>query len=200
MQQRLWAEGLGTAMLLIGVVGSGIMAETLTGDIALALLANAIATGSVLYVLITVLGPISGAHFNPVVTLAFFLRKEITAPEAALFIGVQILGGILGVWFTHVMCDQSILQFSSTPRAGTGQWSSEIFATFGREQVMLVGCRDLMRALARFCQGQTAIDLSLGGRREKLRHGNFQTGRKFLERLISRRHLPVFDLGERGAR
>ena len=141
MQQRLWAEGLGTAMLLIGVVGSGIMAETLTGDIALALLANAIATGCVLYVLITVLGPISGAHFNPVVTLAFLLRKEITAPEAALFIGVQILGGILGVWFTHVMCDQSILQFSSTPRAGTGQWSSEIFATFGLLFVIFGGLR-----------------------------------------------------------
>lgn len=141
MIQRLTAEGLGTAMLLIGVVGSGIMAETLTGDVALALLANAIATGCMLYLLITVLGPISGAHFNPVVTLAFLYRQEMTPREAAQYIGVQIIGGIIGVWFTHVMFDQSIFQVSTTARTGTGQWSSEIFATFGLLFVIFGGMR-----------------------------------------------------------
>ncbi len=130
--QKLLAEWLGTALLLIGVVGSGIMGEALAGgNTAIALLANAIATGCILYVIITTLGPISGAHFNPVVTLAFLIRKEIDAPTAASFIAVQIAGGIMGVWLTHLMFDLSILQFSTTDRTGLGQWSSEIFATFG---------------------------------------------------------------------
>ncbi len=130
--QKLLAEWLGTALLLIGVVGSGIMGEALAGgNTAIALLANAIATGCILYVIITTLGPISGAHFNPVVTLAFLIRKEIDAPTAASFITVQIAGGIMGVWLTHLMFDLSILQFSTTDRTGLGQWSSEIFATFG---------------------------------------------------------------------
>ncbi len=130
--QKLLAEWLGTALLLIGVVGSGIMGEALAGgNTAIALLANAIATGCILYVIITTLGPISGAHFNPVVTLAFLIRKDIDAPTAASFIAVQIAGGIMGVWLTHLMFDLSILQFSTTDRTGLGQWSSEIFATFG---------------------------------------------------------------------
>lgn len=141
MTQKLLAEAIGTAMLLIAVVGSGIMAQTLTEDIAVALLANAIATGCGLYLLITVLGPISGAHFNPAVTLAFWLRREIDGQSAAKYVAVQILGGILGVWLTHAMFDQSIWQVSTTARTGAGQWVSEVFATFGLLFVIFGGLR-----------------------------------------------------------
>ena len=130
--QRLFAEGLGTAILLIGVVGSGIMGEALSGgNIGLALLINAIATGCALYVIITTLGPISGAHFNPVVTLAFLLRAEISSREALAYIGMQITGGIIGVWAVHVMFDTQIIQAATTTRAGWPQWFSEMLATFG---------------------------------------------------------------------
>ena len=129
--QRLLAEGLGTAFLLIGVVGSGIMGAALTDDTALALLANAIATGCILYVLITILGPISGAHFNPAVTLAFWLRSEIGTREGLAFVAVQIIGGIMGVWLTHFIFDLDIFQLSTTHRTGPAQWGSEILATFG---------------------------------------------------------------------
>ncbi len=140
--QKLLAEGLGTAFLLIGVVGSGIMGETLAGgNIAIALLANAIATGCILYVIITTLGPLSGAHFNPVVTLAFLIRKDVDAATAIPFIAVQIVGGILGVWLTHVMFDLSVLQFSTTARTGAGQWTSEIFATLGLLFVIFGGIK-----------------------------------------------------------
>lgn len=139
--QRLLAEGLGTAFLLIGVVGSGIMGAALTDDTALALLANAIATGCILYVLITILGPISGAHFNPAVTLAFWLRKDIKTPEAAKFVGVQIIGGIIGVWLTHFIFEIDILQVSTTARTGPSQWGSEILATFGLLFVIFGGLR-----------------------------------------------------------
>lgn len=142
MTNRVLAEFLGTAFLLIGVVGSGIMAETLSPDnIGVALLANAIATGCILYVLITILGPISGAHFNPVVTLAFTLQKQITAQEAAPFICAQIIGGVLGVWATHLMFDLPVLQVSETVRSGTGQWWSECVATFGLLFVIFGGIR-----------------------------------------------------------
>ena len=129
--KSLVAECLGTAMLLIGVVGSGIMAEALTGDVALALLANAVATGCMLYVIITTRGPISGAHFNPAVTLAFWLRKDIPTGRAFAYVGVQIAGGILGVWLAHLMFDLPILQLSTTDRTGIGMWSAEAMATFG---------------------------------------------------------------------
>jgi len=131
--QKLAAEGLGTAPLLISVVGSGIMAENLSGDlVGLALLANAIATGCMLYAIITVLGPISGAHFNPAVTLAFLLRKEIETPLALQYVLVQIAGGILGVWAAHVMFDLQIVQSSTTMhRTGVAQWVAELVATFG---------------------------------------------------------------------
>lgn len=130
-RKKLAAEGIGTALLLIGVVGSGIMAETLTGDTALALLANAIATGCTLYFLITILGPISGAHFNPVVTLAFAIKGDLQWRDVGTYVPVQIFGGILGVWLCHVMFDLSVLQASSTDRTGINQWVSEVFATFG---------------------------------------------------------------------
>ncbi|MEM7473197.1 MAG: MIP/aquaporin family protein [Pseudomonadota bacterium] len=132
MTRQLAAEALGTAMLLIAVVGSGIMGENLAGgNVAVALLANAIATGCALYFLITVLGPISGAHFNPAVTLAFLIRGQIAMPLAGGFVVVQIIGGILGVWFTHVMFELPILQASTTQRTGLSQYASELFATFG---------------------------------------------------------------------
>lgn len=139
--QRLLCEGFGTALLLISVVGSGIMAQNLTDDTALALLANAIATGCMLYVIITILGPISGAHFNPAVTLAFWLRSEIKTPEACQFAIVQIIGGIIGVWATHLMFDLSVFQTSTTHRTGLSQWWSEIIATFGLLFVIFGGLR-----------------------------------------------------------
>lgn len=147
--QKLAAEGLGTAMLLISVVGSGIMGETLAnGNNAVALLANAVATGCMLYVIITTLGPISGAHFNPAVTLAFALRGEITPPLAVQYVIVQITCGILGVWATHLMFDQSILQNSTTiHRTGLAQWSSEIMATFGLLFVIFGGLRSRPEAI-----------------------------------------------------
>ena len=146
--RKLSAEALGTAFLLIGVVGSGIMAETLSdGSIALALLANAIATGCILYVIITVLGPISGAHFNPAVTLAFFLRKEITGRLALCFVGVQISGAVSGVWLTHLMFELPILQLASTPRTGASQWVSEAVATFGLLFVIFGGLRSRPEAV-----------------------------------------------------
>lgn len=148
MQQRLLAEFLGTAFLLIGVVGSGIMAQTLSdGNVALALLANAVATGCVLYVIITTLGPISGAHFNPVVTLYFTLRKAHAPAEALPYIAVQILGGIAGVWAAHLMFDLPILQTSTTPRTGLHLWFSEIIATFGLLFVIIGGLRSKPEAI-----------------------------------------------------
>jgi len=142
MTRRLIAEFIGTCFLLIGVVGSGIMAQTLAGEnIALALLANAIATGCVLYVIITILGPISGAHFNPVVTLAFMVRKGISAADAFAYIPVQIAGGILGVWLSHAMFDLQIFQLSQTARTGTAQWIAEVIATFGLLFVIFGGIR-----------------------------------------------------------
>lgn len=139
--QKLAAEGIGTALLLIGVVGSGIMAQTLTDDVAVALLANAIATGCTLYFIITILGPVSGAHFNPVVTLAFALKGEHPWPLTVAYIPVQIVGAVLGVWLCHVMFDLDLLQFSSTARSGPNQWVSEVFATFGLLLVIFGGLR-----------------------------------------------------------
>ncbi|MDU8926950.1 MIP/aquaporin family protein [Alisedimentitalea sp. MJ-SS2] len=143
MTQKLMAEFIGTAFLLIGVVGSGIMAETLSdGNVALALLANAIATGAMLYAIITTMGPISGAHFNPAVTLAFALRGEHAWKDVLPYIAVQIVGGIIGVWAAHIMFDLSILQTSTTMhRTGTAQWFSEVIATFGLLFVIFGGVR-----------------------------------------------------------
>lgn len=130
--QRLGAEFIGTAFLLATVVGSGIMAEGLAGgNVAIALLGNTIPTGAILVVLITMLGPISGAHFNPAVTLVFALRKEIERREAVLFVAVQIAGGIIGVWAAHLMFDEQVFQFSAKSRTGVAQWWSEIIACFG---------------------------------------------------------------------
>jgi len=140
--RKLLAEALGTAFLLIGVVGSGIMGAALAGgNVAIALLANAIATGCILYVIICTLGPVSGAHFNPAVTLAFWLRGEITRLRALGYVAVQITGGILGVWATHLMFDLPMLQLATTDRTGASLWFSELLATFGLLFVIFGGLR-----------------------------------------------------------
>jgi len=142
MKQKLLAEFIGTAFLLIGVVGSGIMAQNMSGgNDGLALLANAIATGAMLYVIITTLGPVSGAHFNPAVTLAFTLNGEHPAAQALPYMVVQITGGIIGVWLSHLMFDLPILQSSTHDRTGIALWSSEIFATFGLLFVIFGGIK-----------------------------------------------------------
>ncbi|MGB1235234.1 MAG: aquaporin [Planktomarina sp.] len=142
MTRKLFAEGLGTALLLLAVIGSGIYGEALSdGNTAIALLANAIATGCMLFVLITCLGPISGAHFNPAVSLAFFLRGDLGLPDLVRYIPVQIVGGILGVWLAHVIYAEPILQFSTTARTGGPQWISEGVATFGLLFVIFGGLK-----------------------------------------------------------
>lgn len=130
--RRIVAEALGTALLLTAVVGSGIMGETLAGgNVAIALLANTAATGAALTVLITILGPISGAHFNPAVTLFFALRREIAMHEVIGYLFAQIIGAIGGVWIAHAMFAHSILEVSTKLRDGPSQWFSEFVATFG---------------------------------------------------------------------
>ena len=130
--RRLVAECLGTALLLATVVGSGIMAERLAGgNVALALLGNTIPTGAILFVLITMLGPVSGAHFNPAVTLAFWMRREIKLNEALAYVGVQITGAIMGTLVAHEMFEGILLQTSTNIRNGPAQWLSEGVATFG---------------------------------------------------------------------
>jgi glycerol uptake facilitator-like aquaporin len=132
LARRLFAEWLGTAFLLAAVVGSGIMAERLAGgNVALALLCNTLPTGAILVVLILIFGPISGAHFNPAVSAAFALRRELPWPIAAAYVAAQIIGAVAGVWAAHLMFELPIWQFSTTSRAGSGQWFAEAVATFG---------------------------------------------------------------------
>jgi glycerol uptake facilitator-like aquaporin len=131
LPRRLAAEALGTALLVATVVGSGIMAETLTKDVGLALLGNTIPTGAILVVLILIFGPLSGAHFNPAVTLAFALRGELPWAVGGLYIVAQIAGGIAGVFAAHLMFELPVLQSSLTVRTGIGQWFAEGVATFG---------------------------------------------------------------------
>ena len=132
LPQRAFCEWLGTAFLLAAVVGSGIMAQKLAGgNGALALLCNTLPTGAILAVLILVFGPLSGAHFNPAVTLAFALRDGLPWSTAAVYIVAQLLGGIAGVWTAHLMFELPVWQFSITVRTGPGQWLAEAVATFG---------------------------------------------------------------------
>ena len=139
LSRRLGAEFIGTAFLLATVVGSGIMAERLAGgNVALALLANAIATGAILTVLITMLGPVSGAHLNPAVTLAFALRREIGAGAGASYAAVQVAGGIVGVLAAHLMFEEAAFQVSSTGRTGPAQWFAEWVASFGLVLTILI--------------------------------------------------------------
>jgi glycerol uptake facilitator-like aquaporin len=140
LSQRALAEGLGTAFLLAAVVGSGIMAQRLSGgNEALALLGNTLPTGAILVVLILVFGPISGAHFNPAVSIAAALRRELPWPEAATYILVQVTGGVIGVWTAHLMFELPLLQVSLHTRTGAGQWLAESVATFGL-LLTILGC------------------------------------------------------------
>ena len=132
LARRLVAEGVGTAFLLVAVVGSGIMAERLAGgNMAVALLANALATGAALVVLITILGPLSGAHFNPAVSLYFALRGAMAWGVAARYALVQIVAAIIGVWLTHLMFALPVLEISTRLREGPSQWLAEFVATTG---------------------------------------------------------------------
>ena len=128
--QKLVAEGLGTALLVCAVVGSGIMADRLTADTAVALLANTAATVAALFMLITIIGPISGAQFNPVVTLVFTLRGELSRGLALAYTAAQVLGGIAGTWIAHAMFELPVLQLSQTIRTGPAQWLAEGVASF----------------------------------------------------------------------
>jgi glycerol uptake facilitator-like aquaporin len=132
LPRRVFAEWLGTAFLLATVIGSGIMAERLSGgNAALALLCNTIPTGAILVVLILIFAPLSGAHFNPAVTLAFALRHELPWQAAGLYIAAQVTGAIAGAWIAHLMFELPLWQLSLTPRTGIGQWLAETVATFG---------------------------------------------------------------------
>lgn len=139
LPRRLAAEALGTALLVATVVGSGIMAETLTKDTALALLCNTLPTGAILVVLITLLGPISGAHFNPAVSLVFMVRRELSAREGALYVAAQLAGGIAGTIIAHAMFDMPMLAASLKVRTGASQWFSEGVAAFGLIVTILGG-------------------------------------------------------------
>ena len=141
LNRRLAAEVLGTAILVATVVGSGIMADRLSDDVAVSLLGNTIPTGAILVVLISILGPISGAHFNPAVTMVFAVRREIEASAAALYVLAQIAGGIAGTLIAHAMFDLPLLQLSETVRTGSGQWIAEAVATFGLVLTILAGLR-----------------------------------------------------------
>jgi len=132
LTRRLIGEAIGTAFLLAAIVGSGIMAVRLAGgNDALALLCNSTATGAILVVLIVVFAPISGAHLNPAVTMAFLFRREIGFLLALAYVASQIFGAVIGTWTTHLMFDQSILQISTKARLSSGIWIAEVIATFG---------------------------------------------------------------------
>jgi len=141
LPRRLVAEFLGTLLLVCTVVGSGIMADKLTSDVALALLGNTIPTGAILVVLITILGPISGAHFNPAVTLSFAIKRNITMSDSTLYILAQIAGGVMGTIIAHGMFDLSLIQNSTTARTGAAQWFAEVVATFGLVGVIFAGVK-----------------------------------------------------------
>jgi glycerol uptake facilitator-like aquaporin len=141
LSRRLAAEALGTALLVATVVGSGIMAETLTKDNAVALLCDTLPTGAILVVLITILGPISGAHFNPAVSLVFALKRELPPRDAALYIAAQIAAGVAGTLAAHLMFALPLIETSLKARTGASQWFAEWVATFGLVVTILAGIR-----------------------------------------------------------
>lgn len=141
LPRRLVAELLGTLILVATVVGSGIMAERLTHDVALALLGNTLPTGAILVVLITILGPISGAHFNPAVSLVFMLKRELSAAEGVAYAIAQVIGGILGTVLAHAMFALPLIDLSTKERAGGAQLLSEGVAAFGLVVTILAGIR-----------------------------------------------------------
>jgi glycerol uptake facilitator-like aquaporin len=140
LARRVFSEALGTAFLLAAVVGSGIMAQRLAGgNVALALLCNTLATGAMLAVLILIFASISGAHFNPAVSLAFALRGEIAWTMAGVYVAAQLIGAIVGVWVAHLMFDLPLWQVATTVRTGPGQWLAEFIAAFGL-LLTILGC------------------------------------------------------------
>jgi glycerol uptake facilitator-like aquaporin len=141
LPRRLVAETLGAALLVATVVGSGIMAESLTNDAALMLLGNTIPTGAILVVLIAILGPISGAHFNPAVTLVFAIKRDLVSRDAWLYVVAQIIGGILGTVIAHAMFGLPLLDASAKIRTGSAQWLAEGVAAFGLVATILAGIR-----------------------------------------------------------
>ncbi len=149
MLRKLAAEALGTLFLLATVVGSGIMAENLAGgNAAVALIGNTLATGAILAVLITMFGPISGAHFNPAVTVSFLLRREITSGAAGAYVVVQVIAGLAGVALAHLMFDMDVVQVSTKARTGGGQWLAEGVATFGLVATILATLKARPSAVA----------------------------------------------------
>ena len=141
LPRRLAAEVLGTALLVATVVGSGIMAEGLTKDVALALLGNTLPTGAMLVVLISILGPVSAAHFNPAVTLVFALRRELASRDALLYVAAQVAGGIVGTMIAHAMFALPLVEASLKVRTGGAQWFAEAVAAFGLVATILAGIR-----------------------------------------------------------
>jgi glycerol uptake facilitator-like aquaporin len=141
LSKRLAAEALGTALLVATVVGSGIMADRLSDDVAVSLLGNTLPTGAILVVLITILGPVSGAHFNPAVTLVFALRAALPAREAVAYVAAQVAGGIAGTVAAHMMFELPVLQYGLTARTGPAQWFAEVVAAFGLVFTILAGIR-----------------------------------------------------------
>jgi glycerol uptake facilitator-like aquaporin len=153
LAKRLAGEALGTAFLLATVIGSGVMASKLAGgNAALALLCNTIPTGAILVVMILTLGPVSGAHFNPAVSLAFAFRNDLPWIQAALYIAMQIAGGIVGVWAAHIMFELPIWQLSTTVRTGWGQWIAEAVAAFGL-LLTIFGCLERTPAATPYAVG-----------------------------------------------
>lgn len=153
LSRRAAAEFLGTAFLLAAVVGSGIMAAKLAGgNGALALLCNTLPTGAILAVLILIFGPVSGAHFNPVVTLAFVFRRELPIDTAAIYLAAQVTGAIVGAWAAHLMFELPLIQISATARVGLGQWLAEAVATFGL-LLTIFGCLAGVRAATPYAVG-----------------------------------------------
>lgn len=148
MKREFAAEAIGSFFLFCTVVGSGVMAQRLSGgNQALALLGNSIATGAMLFVLVTMLGAISGAHFNPAVTLVFRLRGALSSAAALRHVAAQLGGGILGVWMAHLMFALPVLELSTTARTGTGQWAGEFVATFGLVLTILGTARHRPQAI-----------------------------------------------------
>ena len=147
LPRKLFAELLGTAFLLAIVIGSGVMAERLSGgNVAVALLANTLATVGGLYVLIEVFGPVSGAHFNPAVSAVMAWRGELARTSLLPYVAAQLSGAVLGAWLAHAMFDLSLFQVSTRLRSGTGQWIAEAVATFGLLLVILRAPRSRMAA------------------------------------------------------
>lgn len=147
LSRRMVAEGLGTAMLVATVVGSGVMATSLTQDVGLALLGNTLATGAILVVLITILGPVSGAHFNPAVSMVFAMSRSLPMRELGGYVLAQIVGGVIGTIAAHLMFGLPLIDLSSKVRTGGAQWFSEGVATFGLVAVILAGIRFEQKAV-----------------------------------------------------